>query len=72
MLEAMRFDALKQQYSSASGKVMKREEGLTPNGNQIARRWVLRGTDGTFVDVDQYRFDLAERNGLTLRGSNHG
>lgn len=39
----------------------RREEGLTPNGNEIGGRWVVRDRDGNFVDVDKYRNDLASR-----------
>jgi hypothetical protein len=44
---------------------MAREYGETPNGNKLGGRWVLR-IAGRFVDFDQYRSDLAERNGITL------
>lgn len=40
------------------------EEGKTPNGNPIGGRWVLRDAAGAWIDVDQYRHDLFERNGL--------
>lgn len=44
---------------------MQREYGFTPNGNPIGGRWVLRNA-GEWVDVDQNRHDLANRNGLVL------
>lgn len=40
---------------------MARENGLTPAGNHVNGRWVLR-RDGEWVDFDKYRSDLAERN----------
>ena len=40
------------------------EAGTTPNGNPVGGRWVLRNAAGTWVDVDQYRNNLFERNGL--------
>lgn len=47
--------------------VMRREStGLTPNGNPIGGRWVLRTVRGEWVDVDQYRFDLEARAGIEL------
>ncbi len=56
-------------YRAADGRSMQRESGLTPQGNPIDERWVLRAADGTFIDVDQYRSDLAERHGLRLQSS---
>ncbi len=46
------------------GRRMEREYGMTPNGNPLDGRWVLRSIKGDLVDFDQYRYDLAERNGL--------
>jgi len=51
-------------YSFDDGRSARRENGLTPNGNPIADRWVLRSESGVFLDFDQYRHDLFERNGL--------
>jgi len=45
---------------------MKREQGLTAEGNEIGGRWVLRGADGAFVDVDRYRHDMAGRHKFGL------
>ena len=46
---------------------MQREhDGTTPAGNPIGGRWVLRDADGVWIDLDQYRTDLAERNSLTF------
>ena len=53
-------------YASDDGWVMRREAGKTPNGNEMDGRWVLRDPVGNFVDFDQYRKDLAERNNLDL------
>jgi hypothetical protein len=44
---------------------LRREEGLSPNGNPLNNCWVLR-VDGEFIDFDQYRFDLAARRNLIL------
>jgi hypothetical protein len=50
---------------SASEYTMRREEDtLTLMGNRVAGRWVLRDPAGVFVDFDQYRHDLIERNGF--------
>ena len=54
-----------EQYRSDTGYTMQREDGLTPNGNQLNQRWVLRDPAGRFVDFDKYRSDLAERNNFT-------
>lgn len=52
-------------YRSDNGFTMAREVAtLTPNGNPMAGRWVLRDPSGSFVDFDQYRHDLIERNGF--------
>lgn len=54
-------------YRSADGCVLAREENsLTPHGNPMGGRWVLRSSDGALVDFDRYRNDLAERNHLDL------
>jgi hypothetical protein len=46
--------------------VIRRENGKTPNGNLLNNKWVLRNKDGKFIDFDQYRNDLAERNNMKL------
>lgn len=51
-------------FRSEDGRTMQREMGLTPNGNPLNGRWVLRSADGEFLDFDRYRHDLAERNDL--------
>lgn len=51
-------------YVTEDGGTVKREEGLTPNGNPINGRWVYRDATGTFIDVDQYRHDLFEHHRL--------
>ena len=53
-------------YATEDGWMMRREHGETPNGNPIAGRWVLRDQRGEWVDFDQYRSDLAERNGMAF------
>lgn len=57
-----------QKYVSKDLWVMKREQGKTPNGNELGNRWVLRNDKGEWIDFDQYRFDLAERNCIELLG----
>jgi hypothetical protein len=54
-----------EEYQGA-GLVIKREEGLTPNGNQIGNRWVLRDEAGEWIDCDQYRYDLMARNDISM------
>lgn len=51
-------------YRSTSGFTACREDGLTPSGNPISGRWVLRDASGTWVDFNQYRHDLFEQNGF--------
>lgn len=51
-------------YRADDGRSMGREHGETPNGNPLGGRWVLRSAAGEFLDFDQYRHDLASRNGL--------
>jgi hypothetical protein len=46
-------------YMSDLGFTMAREDGKTPNGNPIGQRWVLRDPKGHWLDVSQYRNDLA-------------
>ncbi len=53
-------------YHGSDGCTLQREYGSTPNGNAMAGRWVLRDTNGTMIDFDQYRNDIAERNNLEL------
>lgn len=55
---------------SNSDLTAKREYGETPNGNPIAGRWVVRDSDGKFIDVDKYRNDLQSRyrNRITFVG----
>ena len=53
-------------YQFDSGHTMAREYGLSPNGNNLNGKWVLRDREGNFVDFDKYRNDLAERNNLKL------
>jgi hypothetical protein len=53
-------------FVAASGHVMEREYGLTPNNNPLGGRWVLRSSTGEFIDFDRYSSDLAERRGFTI------
>ena len=62
-------DSKNEEYRSAVGHVMQRENGLTPNGNKVGGRWVLRDKNGKWIDFDQYRNDLAERNGFQIEST---
>lgn len=53
-------------YEGPAGHTLRREDGSSPAGNPLAGRWVLRSPAGEIIDFDQYRADLAERNGLRL------
>lgn len=55
-----------QSYCSDDGWSLNREQGETPNGEPIDGRWVLRNPLGEFLDVDQYRHDMAARHKLKL------
>ena len=59
-------EVMEDEYRSGIGHVMRREQGTTPNGNPIGGRWVLRAPDGAWIDVDQYRHDLAPRHGFRI------
>lgn len=41
--------------------------GLTPQGNPMGGRWVLKDLDGKYLDHDRYRNDLFERNSLRCK-----
>lgn len=51
-------------YAVQGGGQVRREWGLTPNGNPMAGRWVYRNAMGELVDFHQYRNDLFEHNNL--------
>lgn len=51
-------------YRAENGFTASREDGLTPSGNPVGLRWVLRDASGAWVDVHQYRHDLFEHNGF--------
>ncbi len=48
-------------YNSDCGLTMRREKGKAPNGSNFNNFWVLR-KNGQYIDHDQFRNDLAERN----------
>lgn len=50
-------------YRADNGATVRREYGLTPGGNPLSGRWVLRDAQGGWVDFHQYRHDLFEHNG---------
>lgn len=53
-----------ERYQLSEGHSAQREVGLTPNGNPLSGRWVLRNGNGDYVDMDAYRHDLFERHEL--------
>lgn len=55
-----------ERYLLSNRYTMKRENGKTPNGNELNNAWVLRNLAGRPIDYDQYRHDLLERNKLTV------
>lgn len=46
-------------YESQDGWVMQREDGIGPHGYPLNGQWVLRNPEGTLIDFDKYRNDLA-------------
>lgn len=63
----LKYDQTTNMYRSESGVSVGREhDTLTPNGNRMNGRWVLRGSDGAMIDFDQNRNDLSERCHLVL------
>lgn len=62
-----RFEDISMTVYEGFGHVIAREYHTeTPNGNPMNGRWVLRDADGTLIDFDKYRSDLAERNNIQL------
>lgn len=62
----LRPDAGEESYIFDTGWTMRREYGLTPNGNPMNGRWVLRDDSGKMIDFDKYRNDLAAHYRLNL------
>jgi hypothetical protein len=52
--------------------LIQREDGLTPFGNPMNMRWVMREHKdtgwrlGKMIDFDKYRHDLFERNNIIV------
>lgn len=54
-------------YVWENGMTMRRENGTyTPEGNEVNRRWVIRDSNGDYIDCDQYRHDIAPRHNLDI------
>jgi hypothetical protein len=53
-------------YRSEAGDTMRREFCLTPGGNEMNGRWVLRDITGKMIDFGRHRSDLAERYGFKI------
>lgn len=52
-------------YKCETGETVAREYAtLSPNGNLFNGHWVLRDATGKYLDHDQYRSDLAERQNI--------
>ena len=60
------FSVSDDEYRGKCGTVLRREYGVTPNGNPLGGRWVFRGPFGDFIDFDQYVNDLVGRYDLNL------
>lgn len=57
-----------EQYKTQGGATLRREYGVTPNGNALNGRWVLRDEAGRMLDHDKYINDLSERWNIKLLG----
>ena len=54
-------------YASTDGLALAREhDTLTPNGNLMNGRWVLRSANGDLLDFDRYLNDIVDRQNLRL------
>jgi hypothetical protein len=53
-------------YNFVNGMKMQRKNGLTPNGNKVNGKWVLRDSEGVWVDFDSYRNDLIDKYSLKV------
>jgi len=54
-------------YACPDGSfTMRREVGMSPNGNEFNGGWVLRNANGEYVDHSRYRVDLAERHNIHI------
>lgn len=40
---------------------MKREYGVTENGNDIFGRWVLRDAEDNVLEINKYQIDILDR-----------
>lgn len=58
------YDEKLDRYTSPDFIAYRDYQGLTPNGNPMAGRWVLLDSQGKFIDWDAYRSDLFERNNI--------
>ncbi len=57
-------------YRSEDGTyTMRREQGVSPAGNQFNDRWVVR-KNGVYLDHNQYRYDLTEKFNFKLVKNN--
>lgn len=66
MMKTIMIQLFANEYKSSCGLSLRREYGLTPNGNEINGRWVLRDKDGNFLDFGTYRNDLCEHHNLEI------
>jgi hypothetical protein len=56
-------------YRAPCGMSLVREDHtLTPQGESMGGRWVLRNNDREIIGYDQYRNDIAERYDIDLHG----
>ena len=58
--------SMAENYVGEGFSMRRDKKGKTPNGNPFNNRWVLRDCSGKYIDHDQSRNDLAERNEIKL------
>lgn len=64
-----KFKGTEEWYESKCGLKLQREyESLSPGGNKMDGKWVLRDNMDIMIDWGQFRNDIAEHNNLDLTG----
>ena len=56
----------KEKWKSEKYSIQREWNIKTPNGNNMAGRWVIRNQYDTIIDFDQYINDIADRWNLDL------
>lgn len=67
MRKELNYDKAADRYTGAGLTLAREKDSTTPNGNRMSGRWALRDAQGTLLDFDSNRSDLAERQGIKLK-----